>query len=299
LDHTLTAAFLDLLDHLPSSYFVSAEEIRRISNIGLEYLDSVPTVPLYEAFDDCGRAIYDFFTRVMYDPDIRAHNLIPDIRRQLLNNENAMNGLSMYERRSTIVPEAYERDEPPDKLCWLYFHDTPFIKLFNIRVPFVIPRDRWPTHALVLGPSEWGKSQLTGLFLREALEDPDPRAIILCDPHGDLYNEALTRIPSERLVAIDLTRNPPDLNILDHSFMPEREAIHTFRFLISSLAGGLTPKQEGCIRPLFALLKEIKDANLITLHEIISEPVTKSNKSKFASYFEKLTEPAPEICTGR
>jgi hypothetical protein len=62
---------------------------------------------------------------------------------------------------------------------------------------------------VVIAPSEWGKSELTGTFLREAIEDTDQRAVILCDPHGDLYKKALTRVPPERLVAIDLTRNPP------------------------------------------------------------------------------------------
>src|SRR5262249_17469817 len=152
-----------------------------------------------------------------------------DIRRQLWNNENHMNRLSSRERRKTAVPEPYERDEAPHELVFLYFKDTPFLELFNVYIPFRIPRDRWPTHCIILAPSEWGKSQLTGLFLREALEDPDPRAIILCDPHGDLYKDALARISSGRLLAIDLTRNPPDLNILDHSFMPEREAIQAFR----------------------------------------------------------------------
>jgi len=44
-----------------------------------------------------------------------------------------------------------------------------------------------------------GKSEIIGLYLREALEDPEPRAIFLLDPHGDLMKKALPRVPSERL----------------------------------------------------------------------------------------------------
>jgi hypothetical protein len=53
-------------------------------------------------------------------------------------------------------------------LPYAYLKGTPFELLFNTEVAFEIPRDRWPTHCVILAPSEWGKSQLTGLFLREA-----------------------------------------------------------------------------------------------------------------------------------
>jgi hypothetical protein len=184
--------------------------------------------------------------------------------------------------KKLLSPMEYDGD-PTD-----FLHGTPFQDFFCVQVPFAIPRDRWPTHAVLLAPSEWGKSELTGLFFREALEDPEPRAVILCDPHGDLYAKALPRVPPERLVAIDLTTNPPDLNILDRGVLSDRAALETFRFIMSSLAGGLSPKQETCIKPLFALLKNIEGATLVTLHEIITEQVKKASQSKFAEPIRRL-----------
>jgi hypothetical protein len=247
-----------------------------------------PNVPLFELLS-MGGIVQSIQGHFLYDyPRLAEEGLLADIRMQLKRNDAEAYGLSVYARSKTDVTLPPELDWEPYAFVERFFHDTPFYDFFRTQVPFRIKRDRWPTHAVIIAPSEWGKSELTGLFLREALEDPEPRAVILCDPHGDLYKKALPRVPADRLIAIDLTRNPPDLNILDHGVLPERDALHTFRFLISSLAGGLSPKQEACIRPLFSLLKLIPDATLLTLHEIIAEQVTKASKSQYAPYIEQL-----------
>lgn len=267
-------AFRALLKHLPDMYWEEThpEEPWRGA-----------TIPLAEAVTNIGKAIMDFGLPFF---SAGKSGYFEGLRKQIEENECTMNGLTPYQRRRARIPDPDERDEPPEERAYYYFRKTPLEDVFFAEVPFRIPRDRWPTHALVLGPSEWGKSELAGLFLKEALEDPEPRAIILCDPHGDLYQKAITRVPPERLVAIDLTINPPDLNILDHGATAERDALQTFRFLLSSLAGGLTPKQEGCIRPLFSLLKEIDGATLITLHEIIAEQTRKPKQ--FAEQISRL-----------
>src|SRR5712664_3807850 len=98
------------------------------------------------------------------------------------------------------------------ELVAAYLSKSPFFELLTVATQFAIPRDRWATHTAIIGPSEWGKSEIIGLYLREALEDPEPRAIFLLDPHGDLMKKALPRVPSERLIVIDPDTNPPDLN---------------------------------------------------------------------------------------
>jgi hypothetical protein len=289
-------AYNELLEYIPQGYLISFDELQREANAG--YAPAALSVPLYEILTDVGEAIYNF-VGTFFHQEIRDAGLFQELRKQATQNENIASGMTNADRvlgRKEVI-NAYEYDAEPAELIRIYLRHTPFYDLFHAQVAFRIPRDRWPTHALVLGPSEWGKSELTGLFMREALEDPEPRAVILCDPHGDLYQKALPRVSPERLVAIDLTRNPPDLNILDHGTTPERDALQTFRFLVSSLAGGLTPKQEGCIRPLFSLLKEIEGATLITLHEIIAEQTRKPKRfaeeisrlnSLHRSFFESL-----------
>jgi hypothetical protein len=288
LDIALFNAFIELLERLPSSYFVSAEELRRISDIGEEYLASVPTVPLYDAFDDCGRAIYDFFARIMYDPEIRAFDLLPDIRRQLLNNENAMNGLSAYERRSTTVPEAYERDEPPDKLCWLHFHDTPFLKIFNIRIPFNISTDhtsskpsKWASHARALGPSGAGKTQLLQCFCADFLKEDI--GFFFLDPHGDAFHKLAQRVEPSRLVVLDPDDeyNLPSLNFLSYGNSTEPQILQTFSYLMSSLSGGMSEKGGALVPYLLKLLRKIPNASLETLRMIVDEKVKGAEKSAF------------------
>lgn len=284
ISSALLSIFQAINRQLPESYKVDMPELYRQKDAFPENRTSGPTIPLYEVVN-----VPKVLIEILYQFYYEVEDVGYEIRKKLQDNENAIHGLTPYSRRTKGVPLPTSLDMEPGDLAYAYLKGTPFELLFNTEVAFEIPRDRWPTHCVVLAPSEWGKSQLTGLFLREALEDPEPRAIILCDPHGDLYKDALTRIPADRLIAIDLTRNPPDLNILDHGVTPERDALHTFRFLISSLAGGLTAKQEGCVRPLFSLLREISGATLVTLHEIISEPVAKAEKSQFAKYFAKLS----------
>ena len=212
-----------------------------------------------------------------------ANEFMPGTNKQIEKNTKEISGIRDDKTsRKIILPDEYDGDPLH------YLKGTGLEDFFDREHPFAIPRHRWPTHAVVLAPSEWGKSELTGLFLREALEDPIPRAAIVCDPHGDLYRKALPRVPPERLIAIDLTTDPPDLNILDKRVMSDRAALETFRFMMSSLAGGLSPKQETCIKPLFALLSQIPNANLATLHEIITEQTKRP--AKFAAYIAQLGE---------
>ena len=211
--------------------------------------------------------------------------LFPTTSYHLAETAQAISGIDpdAKTKKKYITPMEYDGDATD------YLRRTPLQALLQVPVPISLPsRDRWPSHAIILAPSEWGKSQLIGHYLREAIEDPDPIPLFLLDPHGDLYRDALSRVPPERLIAIDPDTNPPDLNILDYGVLSDREALNTFQFLMSSLAGGLSPKQEQCIPPLFALLRKIPGANLSTLHEIITDTPKKGAPSAFAEPIKEL-----------
>jgi Helicase HerA, central domain len=171
-----------------------------------------------------------------------------------------------------------------------FLNSTPFFLLLAASTSFQIPKSSYCRHGICVARPGWGKSQLLGLLLREAVEDPEERAVILVDPHGPLYAEAKDRMPPERTVLIDCDVHPPDLNILDFGVLSEDEALNTFEFLLSSLAGGLSEKQQACVEPLFALLKNIPGANLATLHDIVTERPKKGQPLKYATAMANLEQ---------
>jgi len=90
----------------------------------------------------------------------------------------------------------------------------------------------------------------------------------------------MLRLDPNRLVCIDATTAPP-LNVFDFTTLDDDDAFNSFKFFLSSLAGGLSPKQETCLLPLFALLKATARPTLLTLHEIITERPKRVEQSRF------------------
>jgi hypothetical protein len=248
------------------------------------------SVPLYELCPDCGKAVREL-TAPFCGKEMRNAQQFYPLRKTLVENEARASGVNRFDVKAKSKIVAVDKyDAPPEELLRLYLSGTPFYDFFRARVPFVIPRHIWSSHAVVIAPPNFGKSQLLGSILANALNDPDPIALILLDPHGDLFEEAKERVPPERLVVIDPDTNPPDLNIMDFGGSNEHDAFEAFKFLLSSLAGGLSEKQETSAIALFELLKNIDGANLVTLHEVITEKPKKGQPSKFASAIERLPD---------
>jgi hypothetical protein len=221
VEQTLVDGFIQLADHLPAPYLVSLQELQSQADSRGAYLTTSPTIPLYEAFDDCGKAIYDFMLRLCYTPEIKERDLISEIRQTIWKNECQMNHLSAYERRRTEVPEPYERDEPREKLCWLYFKDTPFLELFTeTRIPFRIERERFNEHGAIFARSGHGKTQALRSFVAQFLQEDDPPALFLIDSLGSLIEgidqlEVFNTTLRDRLIILDPTRPEymPRLNL--------------------------------------------------------------------------------------
>jgi uncharacterized protein DUF87 len=293
LARVMHATFFCFLDNIPKSYYIDRATFNADYDKDKAGISSM-TVPLYDIFPNCGQAITDAVAPVLADKALKQAGLLSQLRKQILTNEADMNGLTLYGVQTSKKPilAPHERSEPPAELCQLYLKDTPFLDLFNTPVPFTIPRALWPSHAFILGPSGWGKSQLLGSILREAVEDPEPRSIIILDPHAQkdksLFQLARERLPHDRLVVIDPDVNPPDIGLLDYGVLSQHEALDTFKFLMSSLAGGLSPKQATSLPSLFQLLSKIPNASLVTLHEIIKEQPKKGQPLKFADAIARL-----------
>jgi hypothetical protein len=273
----LQESFRELLKHLPDAYWSPAQPTAD---------ETGPTIPLHDALDDIGHAIMDFAFPI-WKAGEDGH--FEGIRQKLEANECSMNGLTPYQRRRTSIPDPWERDEPPDKRCWLYFHDTPLLDVINVYIPFRIPRKTWASHGIVLAPSGHGKTQLLGSLITGFLSDSDNRiGCFVLDPHGDLFNNLAERVSAERLVLLDPDTKPPPLNFLDFGNSTEAQTLQTFSYLMSSLSGGLSDKQGAIVPYLLKLLKRIPAASLETLRQLVDEKVKTAEKSEFYPYISQL-----------
>ena len=279
----LLLAFGHMFRRIPAAYMSTPQEFMEAHE---RKTQPALTVPLYEIID-VGRAILDIWSA--FDR-LREYDLLWELRKRLKDNEAMVHKVPARELYAKLRPLPHELGVEPKKLAADFLYETPFAEFMRTEVPFRIPRGTWSSHGIIIAPPRFGKSQILGSFLRDALEDPDPRAIILLDPHGDLFRKAKKRLPPERLVVIDPDTNPPALNLMDFGTLSHFEALEAFKFLMSSLAGGLSPKQETCIPSLFELLKKIEGANFVTLHQIITEKALKGRPLKFADAIEQLDD---------
>jgi len=133
-------------------------------------------------------------------------------------------------------------DAPPYELVEMYCAHTPFYQFLTARIPFEIPRELFASHVFICAPPRHGKTQLLSYFTARFLQDPDPPALFVLDPHGDYFTKLKERVPPERLVELDPETNPPPLNFLD--FSSGQYAFQSFQYLMSALSGGLTDKHD-------------------------------------------------------
>jgi hypothetical protein len=286
----LAEGFQQLLTLLPDAYFVSPEEFKAQYEAfyAADMRYNGPTIPLHDALVNCGKAVTAMVLPIV-DTKLVEQGLLSEVRRQIFENEAHANGLSVYERRKKSIPAPHERDEPPRELCFLYFQDTPLLEFFDTQVPFRIPRDRWPSHAICIAPPGHGKTQLLQSFIAGFIQEPDPPGLFVLDPHGDLFNTLRHRVPLGRLVVLDPDTSPPPLNFLDFGASTEPQVLQTFQYLMSSLSGGLSDKQGAIVPYLLKLLRLIPEASLETLRLIVDEKVKSADKSAFAQYIGKLS----------
>src|SRR3982751_159629 len=100
-------AYHELLEYLPSSHFLSLDELRREADAGFQR-DPVH-VPLYELLTNAGEAIYNF-AGTFFHRELRDAGLFQELRNQLTQNENAASGMSNADRilgRKNVI-NAYE-----------------------------------------------------------------------------------------------------------------------------------------------------------------------------------------------
>jgi hypothetical protein len=237
------------------------------SPIRIPITDLVPNLP--EAIE---QTIMGFFS-----PYVLENNLYRDLRERLNTNATSEKGELIYPTKTKLEPR---------KLVDQYLKDTPLQRLFTARIPFEIPTERFRAHALVLAPSDYGKSQLYASLIRRFLDEGV--GMCLLDPHGDLFKALKGRTPPERTIILDPSDYPPPLNVFDFRDATPIQVLNTFTYLMSSLAGTLSDKQSGIIPYLLKLIRVIPNATLQTLLDIVREKPIKDKPSAFLKYAEKL-----------
>ena len=206
------------------------------------------------------------------------HRIFPSTWHDISMNIDALSGSTT----KYILPSEY-KDDP----CH-YVGGTPFAALFNAQVPFVIPRKTWASHGIILAPPNHGKTQLLGSLIAGFLNEADPVGCFVLDPHGDLFSALRVRVPPSRLLVLDPDTAPPPLNFLNFGTSTEAQTLQTFSYLMSSLSGGLSDKQQGLVPYVLALLRQIPDATLDTMRVLMNEKVNAADKSQFWRYMQQL-----------
>jgi len=291
IEEALVQFFVRLCRRIPKSYWLDKErfvvETRNWEGDRHGYRVNGPSVPLYEVVD-AGQCVNDVLWHIIYNDALMEHGLLYELRRQLEENECAVNDVSHSQRRRTRMTPPSHTDMEPNDLCFKYLRNTPFLDVLNTHVPFAIPRKTFASHGIILAPPNHGKTQLLGSLIAGFLSDPNPVGCFVLDPHGDLFANLVSRVDPGRLVTLDPDTSPPPLNFLDFGTSTEAQTLQTFSYLMSSLSGGLSDKQGAIVPYLLKLLRKIDGASLETLRVIVDEKVKDARKSVFWPAIETL-----------
>src|SRR6266571_6897367 len=180
----LAESFGGFFSYLPDEFFIACEEF--FANVDTDF-DATPSVPAYAIVKDCGKAILDL-VRPLFHRDILERGLFPELRKQLLDNENAASEISQVDRilgkKKIIGSDKY--DAEPDELVRLYLRHTPFYQFLHARVPFRIPRSTYAEHGALFAKSGHGKTQTLRAIVAGFLQEEDPPALFIMDSLGSL-----------------------------------------------------------------------------------------------------------------
>jgi len=285
----LLECFEGFYSYIPSQYNFHRDDFLQIAtDQGFQPSDNKqPSVPLYEILTDCGKAIMDLVGPI-FNKEIVAKGYFPELRKQLLDNENAASGISQVDRilgRKDVIGSD-EYDGEPEELIRLYLRHTPFYQLLYTQVPFVIPRKTFASHGIILAPPNHGKTQLLGALIAQSLKEET--GIFVLDPHGDLFNILRTRVAPNRCIILDPDTNPPPLNFLDFGTSTEAQTLQTFSYLMSALVGGLSPKQQNIVPYLLKLLRKVDNPSIETLAHIVGDKSKSVDKSPYSAAIREL-----------
>ena len=300
-----TVRLLDgIVGYLPPAAFEDGEE---------ETADDLPPAISVALIDLCASPA-ELVERVMFtmfDDDITDARLFDPVRARLDRNAMLASGIASESGRESsraiILPTA-AKTKSNRELVETYLAGTPLAALFLSRFPFDISFPVRFEHALVVGGTGHGKTQLLQLLIYQDLikAQDDGRAVVVIDSQGDLVR-AIARLSvfdpkdsqslAERLLIVDPTdvEYPVCLNLFDwnrsrltESTPLDREkvlnsAIALYEYLFGALLGAeLTQRQGVIFKYLARLMLEIPQATIHTLRQLMEDG------EPFRPHMEKL-----------
>ena len=192
------------------------------------------------------------------------HTAFANLREQLLRNIYRVSGVDYNAKNfgtsKLILPRDYKGTTPLD-----YIKDTPFYLLFDEKVDFSIPYERFFEHTHIVGGSGAGKTQLIqSLYLELAKTDA---SIVVVDSQTDLIRK-ISHLAGKDPIIIS-PKDLPSFNIFD---VPNRSddphtkeqiangVIETYMYVFDGIIGAdLTAKQGVFFKMVARLLLNIKD----------------------------------------
>jgi hypothetical protein len=221
------------------------------------------------------------------------------VRTQLMRNIFLASGLNPNGPPSdrAFVMASQAKPMPAADLVDRYLEFTPFKALMDASLPISVPESVRSEHALILGGSGHGKTQLLLTLIENDLTDEREQApgVIVIDSQGDLietlarlslFDPAAERALNDRLIIIDpadvefpvaLNLFAFDQNRLGGYSRADRQrvlnsVIDLYEYFFTALLGAeLTQKQGVVFRYLARLMMEIPDATVQTLRELMED----------------------------
>ncbi len=227
--------------------------------IHLDAREDSLTLPLSSIFTDIGKAVETLILPLYDDPA-----LFVELKKQLDKNIHDVSGVPYHLKTSPklIMPTDYEGENP----VFAYLHDTPFLELFNIKIPFSIPEQIRFEHMHICGGIGQGKTTLLQHLILDDFHTD--RSVVVIESHNDLIPK-LERLKTDKNVILLNPRDHPTLNIFDINLSrhgTDREQIYNqtlevFKYLFNSLLGAdLTVRQSTLFNYLIALMLALPEA---------------------------------------
>jgi hypothetical protein len=264
-----------------------------------DYDEEIPEspfdVPLIDLFDpEAAKEAISGLGGCFFTEETLKLDLFQATRDQVMENQAAASKAQLSQRAFENDERVDPKEHPgtPREVAKLYLAHTPFHRLLDVPIPFVIPKAARFEHTHIVAGTGHGKTQLLQRMMLADFDDPDRPAVVALDSQGDML-KTLSRLDrfnprtDDRLIIV----NPADyewplrLNIFD--IPRERLArmspglreqtragiIELYDYIFGGLLGAdLTQKQSVAFRYIAALMIDIPDATIQTLRQLLEDP---------------------------
>lgn len=281
---------------------IAAGTLQHVSEEGLDDPDEHPDClsinsAIVSLIHDAPQAVEAVFGTLFRDEVMHAE-LFASLRTRLNENLYLASGLAPFaEHTKALTIPTRAKDQTPAALVDTYLTGTPFADLFEATLPIIVPDSVRAEHALIVGGSGHGKSQLLLKLIHYDLvhEGERPPGVVVIDSQGDLihtlsrlalFDPAITNSLADRLILIDPNdvEHPVALNLfafdqarLEGYSRADRErvlnsVIDLYEYFFAALLGAeLTQKQGVVFRYLARLMLAIPDATVQTLRALMED----------------------------